>query len=212
MCSPGCCSGIVATNSARPFVNPAAILEKKAVREILGRGVLSIVEYGAGNLRNAFFLQQLGHEVAAVEISGTVDRFRSNYSRFDEQGGRLALWDKADGMAKFKGKHDVAIMTFVLETICDEAIRVKMLQDCRSRLRRGGRLILSVRGHQDVVTANGKGVACSDGFRTPARTFIRGFDLKELQKLLVVAGFSRMLPLHKPKTISPELLHVIAQQ
>jgi SAM-dependent methyltransferase len=211
MCNQGCCGQINPTNSARSFKQPAPILRKLKVLGLLNNTGASVIEYGSGNLRNARFLLRAGHPVAVVEIKTTVDRYKRQYAAFAARGGVCAVWGDREGRTKPANKYDCALMTFVLETICDPSVRIELLRHCRSRLKRGGKLILSVRGHKDVLTAFGKGAACNDGYTTPGKTFIRGFNLAELVSLLAAGGFNRVTPLHKAETLAPELVHVIAQ-
>ena len=72
--------GVVPQNSARIFSNPAPILRKPLVKELLqdnkGR---SVVELGAGCLRNALHLQELGFWVSVLEVGGMEERFPFQY-------------------------------------------------------------------------------------------------------------------------------------
>lgn len=210
MCNQGCCGQINPTNSARSFKRPAPILRKSRVLGLLRNTNTSVIEYGSGNLRNARFLLRAGHPVAVVEIKSTVDRYKRQYAAFLARGGVYAAWGDRAERTKL-AKYDCALITFVLETICDPSLRIELLKHCRSRLKRGGTLILSARGHKDVLTALGKGAVCSDGYKTPGKTFIRGFSLPELTSLLAAGGFMRVTSLHKAEMLAPELVHVIAQ-
>lgn len=211
MPSCACCKDIEAANSARPFKNPAPVLDKSAVLDLLGPGSRSIIEYGAGNLRNAHHLLGRGHRVAVVEIDSTIDRFRKKYQRFSRRGGSVVSWGKPETFRVLRTKFDLALITFVLETICNPRERTTLLRHCRKMLRSNGSLVLSIRGHRDVVAAGVSGQSCSDGYRTSGRTFIRGFDIKQVVDMLEQSGFTQVTPLHQRNLINPELIHVLAK-
>lgn len=123
-----------------------------------------MIEYGAGCLRNALHLQRRSFVVTVVEYQATRERFVQEYAKFARARGRFLEWPKEmDREPPKTVKYDLAVITFVIETICRPNQRIKLLQHCRRRLRATGALILSVRGIADVVTARSKGIPCSDG-------------------------------------------------
>lgn len=201
-----CCKRVIPQNAARMFSNPAPILHKPRVRQLLRQQKSGrVIEIGAGCLRNSLFLLKQGFRATAVDLPGMEDRFPKQYQRFRQRGGVVLL-----GQMSVHGQFDFGICTFVVETICDPAKRLRLLRDIVRKLSRYGFLILSTRGPADVVTAHAEGVRCSDGFLTPQRTFVRAFNRAQLRRLLRLAGFARVEFLHKPGINSPELLHVIA--
>jgi hypothetical protein len=212
-----CCSHVVGSNSARLFRCSAPILRKSAVQQLLadnhgGR----IVEIGAGCLRNALYLQHLGFRVTVVELPALRQRFYNYYRGFEAAGGGFVRWPEVRGAlagpptSSWRGPFDLAIMTFVIETICRPRLRLALLRECRTHLRQGGSLIISVRGLADVGTARAKGARCSDGYLTPLKTFIRPYDRPQLEQLLRGAGFRTVQFLHAANTVAPELLHAVA--
>jgi hypothetical protein len=206
----GCCAEVIASNSARPFRSPAPIVTSAAA-EILIRSASRAIEYGAGCLRNARYLQKRRLQVTVVEYPELQGRFPREYRLFLERGGRFVPF-RATAVSSDGGRgYDLAVMTYVLETICRPELRLQLLRDCRRRLHSSGALLLSVRGIADVVTAHARGRACSDGFLTPHRTFIRAFTCRDLEVLVQRAGFDDLAFLHRPETDSPELIHVIAR-
>ncbi len=188
------------------FFNPAPILQKRSVQDLLqSRKNGSVLEIGAGCLRNSLFLLNEGFRTTAVDLPGMENRFPKQYQRFRQRGGTV-LFDKLP----LRGDFDFGICTFVIETICDPVKRIRLVRNLVRKLAPHGILILSTRGPVDVVTAHAKGVKCSDGFLTPQRTFVRSYDRVQLARLLRSAGFARIEFLHKPGIKAPELLHVIA--
>ena len=205
-----CCADVLVANSARMFRTPAPILRSRAARDVLQPGQ-RVVEYGAGCLRNARYLQRLELAVTVIELPEVRDRFPRQYRQFLNRGGRFVSLGLSAKPSDGGRGYDVAVVTYVIETICQPALRERLLKDCLRRLRRGGTLLLSVRGISDVVTARAKGVPCSDGYVTPHRTFVRPFDRLGLSRLLSRAGFHRLTFLHRPHTPFPELIHVLAR-
>src|SRR5207247_1075500 len=151
------------------------------------------------------YLLSEGFKMTAVDLPGIEDRFPEQYRRFSRQGGTVLL-----GKLPISGHFDFGVCTFVLETICEPAKRINLLQNLACRLSRHGFLILSIRGLADVVTARAEGIKCSDGFLTPQRTFVRAYNAPQLLRLLRSAGFASIEVLHRPGIKAPELLHVIA--
>ena len=166
----------------------------------------TVLELGGGCLRNALYLQKLGCRVTVLEVSGVEERFPKEYCRFRRLGGIVVSTMPQTGL------FDIALATFVIETICAPRERKELLCRARVLLRPGGYLLLSVRGPADVLTAQGKGEACSDGFITPNRTFSRPYTRRQLSALLKDCGFRRQEYLHRKSTKAPELLHVIARE
>jgi SAM-dependent methyltransferase len=188
------------------FAVPAAILRKPRVQQLLAeRPNGTVVEFGAGCLRNSIYLLDAGFKVTALDLPGIQNRFREQYRRFTARGGKVMLGAFPKGR-----QFDFAVCTFVIETICQPTLRLRFLSSIRLLLRQNGFLLLSTRGPADVVTAHARGIRCSDGFLTPNRTFVRSFDVQQIIRLLRSAGFGSIDVLHKSGTRAPELVHVIA--
>jgi hypothetical protein len=217
---PHCCKRVLGQNAARMFKNPAPLLRKPAVRKFIEDRTGAVIEYGAGCLRNALFFQKRGWTVAVVELSGVRDRFPDQYERFAQAGGHLLEFTPGSARpvtcifspSKPPVKYDLAIMTFVVETLCRPAWRMALLRDCKARLKVRAVLLMSIRGVADVVTPFARGAPCSDGYLTPQKTFIRPYTCQQADRLLKSAGFKKVQFLHKAKTTAPELLHLTAQE
>lgn len=217
---PKCCESLVGENAARPFRRPAPIFARGQVRSLVRqlRAAAPIVEIGAGSLRNTLFLQQQGFRLTVVELPGIRQRFPKPYSAFERAGGHFvdtgstAPASTTGRYADWGGPFDVAVATFVVETICCPDRRLALLQRCRRSLNPQGALIIAVRGEADVVTATASGVRCSDGFLTPQKTFIRSFNRHQLRSLLERAGFASVEFLHGPKTMEPEYLYALGRR
>jgi len=133
------------------------------------------------------------------------ERFPEQYDEFARAGGKILK--NLAGPPRF----EIAILTFVVETICEPKERIGLLQAVRSHLRSGGTLVLSARGPRDLLTAQNKGVRCRDGYLTPNFSFARSYTRAQMEKVLRAAGFSTLQFLHKDSSKEPEYLHVIAR-
>lgn len=205
-----CCAGLNSANSARPFPSPARVLGNSKVHELLlERPRARILEIGAGCLRNAIHLQRQGFRVTVLESADVVARFPRQYADFERLGGTLVQTLRRPTLPR--GRFDFALATFVFETICNPAARLKLLETCRRALIPAGVLVVSVRGVSDVVTKFASGVRCSDGYITSNKTFVRSFTKRQLVGLLNSAGFERVELLHRASSSAPELVHAIAR-
>ena len=203
--SIGCCNAVIPTNAARPFPRYAAILDRPRVRHILAeRAGGHVLEVGAGCLRNSLYLQRSGFNVSILEIKGIEGRFPEKYQQFRQSGGQ------ALSSLGHAATYDIALATFVFETICRPRTRIDLLRAVVRCLKPSSPLIVSTRGPGDIVTARASGIPCSDGFLTPTRTFSRSFTREQLSKLLKRAGFPRVEFLHGPMTLAPEYLFAAA--
>jgi len=188
------------------FRNPAPILSIGAVRNLLsGPNPKTILEVGAGCLRNALFLLRTGHRVSVLEVPRMGERFREQYEEFAAAGGKILK--NLVGSPRF----EIVLITFVVETICEPRERMALLRSVASQLKQGGSLILSARGPRDLLTAQNMGIRCRDGYLTPNFSFARSYTRAQMGRLLRAAGFSESKFLHKDSSKEPEYLHVIAR-
>ena len=158
----GCCQKCRPLNSARMFKNPAPILRRPLVQTLLGqRRGCRVIEIGAGCLRNSLFLLKAGFNVSVLDVPGMEERFPKNFAEFRKRGGSVV------SRLSQHTKYELALATFVVETICDKRTRREIMRRlCRS-LKNSGCLLISARGPTDLVTAHEKGKRCSDGYLTP---------------------------------------------
>jgi len=203
----GCCKEVRPENAARMFRNPAPVLLNGAVARLLnGQRPMSILEVGAGCLRNALYLLKMGHSVSVLEVPRMEQRFPEQYQLFRKLGGTLLK--NLSRAPSF----EVAILTFVVETICSPHERVGLLRAVCAHLKSGGALVLSARGPRDLLTAKNQGIRCGDGYLTPNRSFARSYTRRQMERLLRSAGFPNLYFLHKSSSKEPEYLHVLASK
>jgi hypothetical protein len=202
-----CCEKCRPLNSARMFKNPAPLLQTHAVRALLKQKQGSrLIEIGAGCLRNSFFFLKLGFKVTVLEVPNMDIRFPENFARFRNLGGTTTT------RLPKKRQFELAVATFVIETICDKKERAQIVRGLCECLHFSGCLLISVRGPSDLVTAHHSGMRCSDGYLTPGYTFARSYTRIQLRRLLTYNGFRTIEFLHRDATESPELLHAIARR
>jgi len=187
-------------NAARRFSEPA-----KVVKTIVSRGMVpagsNVLEVGAGCLRNASFLIDLGCQVTVVECKEIQARFQSEYTAFLNRGGLLV---EAVPDLTF----DVVLATFVLETICPAEKRYALLRQMVRALRQGGVMALALRGVSDVKTAKARGRPYLDGYITPAKTFIRPYTVPEIRDIMSSCGLSKVEVLARVE--APQIVNLIA--
>jgi hypothetical protein len=200
------CKEVVPINAARQFRNPAPILlNPKVQRLIKSTPKATVVELGGGCLRNALYLQTLGFSVTVVEVRGIEDRFPDAYQRFRQLGGCVCYEVPKQQFAW-------AICTFVIETICKPAARAALIRRTCEQLEDDGRLVMSVRGPRDLLTAINNGQRLSDGFITPGKSFSRHYTPAQLRRFLRSCGFLAFDFLHRKASLEPELVHVLANK
>lgn len=201
-----CCSDVRPQNSARTFSNPAEIV-RRAVDDGFVDKNQRILEIGSGCLRNSGFLLNHGMQASVRELPEVIGRYQEIYDQFVRKGGKLLAHD-----SKIAESYDVVLSTFTLETICRKTERLKLLQDLTIHLRRGGRLILAVRGPKDVKTAAAKGRRCGDGYITPGKTFVKPYTVKELTSILHKRGLSILKIYGGSRRNEPQIIEIVAER
>ena len=201
-----CRRRLVPSNSAANFVNPALAVVRGVERRVLDAGK-SVLEFGAGNLRNALYVLSSvpGVRYYAFEIPQTVARFSDHYAQFREAGGHLL------DEAYLDHEFDCVICTFVLETICPESRRLHCLFSLAAVLGEKGALVASFRGHTGVRGTTYDECPAGEGFVTANRTFVRPHSVSEVNELLCEGGFGSVELLQKYRVDRPENIHVLAR-
>ncbi len=201
----GCASKLVTSNSARNFEQPALSIRRAINKGIICPGT-KVLEIGAGNLRNMFFILQNVDSVHlhVRENDKTIQRFKERYLLFKRRGGRIL-----DRVLK-KRIYDVVLCTFVLETICPEAKRNFYLKLIKSSLKKSGILIASFRGQGGVVGNKYQLCPQKDGLISPLHTFIKPHSISSLKNFLNACGFKNIVMLQKYRVDSPKNIHFAA--
>lgn len=201
-----CCQGVRHENSATRFRGPVALVKKCLKGGLLDDKEASILEIGAGCLRNLRFLQSEGfRNLTAVEINKTVERFPREYSLFLKRGGRFLP------TIPRRERFDHILVTFVLETICPAESRLNLIRDFSMSLKRNGTLLISVRGPKDIRATNL--VRCRHevyGFATTKHTFIRRYTVNEIIQLLTRLGLPNVSSSNRVQ--EPRIIQIIARK
>lgn len=201
-----CRSSLKPWNTATNFSGPSL-----SVKFAVNTGIISpdtsVLEFGSGNLRNALYTLRMLPEVQynVVEIAEVIDRFRNNYTDFEQLGGFIL-----QGLPP-KRTFDVIVCTFVLETICPSSKRVQTLQLIAEKLKERGTLLASFRGWPGVKGTKYKQCQAREGFITPLKTFVKPFSLPEVEELLHDSGFNNIETIKKYRTMSPQNIHILAK-
>jgi hypothetical protein len=167
---------------------------------------LSVLEIGAGNLRNYRFIKEKAElaSYSVLEKESTRDRFPLEYSTFQRDGGILVA--KPENSRKF----NTLVCTFVLETICPATKRADLLRDAVTNLQDGGILIASLRGYSGVFGTKYRRCPLGEGYISPLLTFIKPFSIDEAVGLILGSGLSAIRLLQKYKVGCPDNIHILA--
>lgn len=190
--------------SATGFPNPAESVTRAGELDVISANQ-TYFEVGGGNLRNALFVQQeFGpRRMVVVEQQSVVSRFASAYKQFRRSGGTVAH-------ELPRGRFDVVVVTYVLETICPPCDRERLLTRIANAMGPHSRLILSVRGYPGIRGRYYKRCPHSDGSITPRGAFVRGYSIRELEIFLDRHGLA-FEPLQRYRCEAPENIHGIAK-
>jgi hypothetical protein len=200
-----CRSSLRPWNAATNFLTPAFSV-KAAVDTGIIAPPLHVLEFGAGNLRNALYVTGKFPDIryTVIERQEAISRFHGNYVEFKKRGGQL-LQEVSDDLVV-----DVIVCTFVLETICPSSQRLSILLSIKQALGKTGILVASFRGYKGIRGTKYERCPAGEGFVTPLKTFIRGFSVTEVNEFLEDAGFINVETLKKYRVVSPENIHIKA--
>lgn len=101
---------------------------------------VNVLDYGAGNLRNALFLAGKGFRVVAADLPQQVEKLRGSRELFHLE--RLLAIDELAGK---RLDVDLVLSTYVFNIIMSSAERQRYLQTAVANLRTGGYLLMEVR-------------------------------------------------------------------
>ena len=166
----------------------------------------SILEIGAGNLRNYRFIRDKAKlaSYSVLEKESTRDRFPREYSAFQSEGGILVA------RPENSRRYDTLVCTFVLETICPATKRAALLKDAVTNLQDGGILIVSLRGYSGVFGTKYRRCPLGEGYISPILTFIKPFTIAEAVGLILGSGLSAIKLLQEYRVACPDNIHILA--
>jgi hypothetical protein len=149
-----------------------------AERELLTPAGAALV-FGAGLLTEALDLSARGWSVDALETTASVERRIELYAGFGAREGCRVITSFAQARARYQ----LVVVTHVLEFIESVKERNDVLAELAHRLRRDGRMLLSLRGWSDVRAARSQ-IARGDGIVTGLGTWTRGYTVAQARNLL----------------------------
>lgn len=142
----------------------------------------------------------------ALETPTSVERRTDLYEAFASHDGCRVITQLSQGRSKYA----LVVVTHVIEFIEDLDGRTEMLTGLSRRLRRDGRLLLSLRGWSDVRAAKTQ-LPRGDGIVTGLGTWTRGYTVAEAQALLASANLEIEQTPH-PRSKTPEQVRVVCRR
>ncbi len=199
-----CARNLVRSNSSSNFINPTLSVLTSIKKNLIKPGQ-NILEIGAGNLRNILFIADniKGTKLYVYELEETINRFKYNYLRFVRKGGTIIK-------SFHNNRFDIIICTFVLETICPNLEREKMLTIIHDSLKNGGLFIASFRGYSGVRGKKYINCPLNEGLISPRKTFVKPYSLEEVSNFLKSSGFKDIQFMQRYKVNNPKNIHLIA--
>lgn len=187
------------TLSAPRFLDHVSVLPD-ALAFLKDEKIDSVLDFGAGKLRNAMYLLKQGYKVHAVE-------YERQFTQYPVSKTQLAT---AKAYANFKQlifpdqfiackeRFDLALLSNVVTIIPSARHRHLILKYCREKVRRSGFLLwISQRGdtHYKDRLVNKIGDGFLIGAHRERATFYREFTAGEVDHLMQKAGFTLVKPL-----------------
>jgi len=146
------------------------------------RQASTVLDYGAGKLRNALYLADQGFSVYAADLPEQVSRFR-----VCPAVNRLAGILEVGELPGSRLNVDLVLSTYVFNIITEGAERQRYLDNTVANLRPGGYLLIELRCRRPHGTC---GQGCPDYFNS--QECAKTFSHEELDRLLVPRGFRRL--------------------
>jgi SAM-dependent methyltransferase len=184
------------TLSAPRYLKPVSILPDVLayLRTEKKIGIKSVLDFGAGKLRNARYLVKHGYEVYAVE-------FEAQFKQYDLSAKQLSEANKNANFREliFPGefkkcgkKFDLVLLSNVIHIIPAPKHRVMVLRLCADKLRDGGYL-LWISQYGDTHYKDRLVHKIGDGFLLHVggerSTFYREFSSAEIDGMVTRRGF-----------------------
>jgi hypothetical protein len=172
------------------------------LKEVLGQvlrdrtlGIQTIVDFGAGNLKNEQFMLSYGKDVTAVEFKktsyGTIAR--ENLGICMRYGSTFTLMDPEQFVSD-GGSFDMALLANVVQTVPLASERMSIMKLLHQKLEDSGYLLWFAQKHAGSYKERmAAGKTCEDGVwmgdGRPRQTFYRYFTPEEAVTLAHDSGF-----------------------
>ncbi len=146
------------------------------------RKAYKVLDYGAGNLRNASFLAQEGFNVYAADLPEQLRRVRNGAGT-----NRLLGLVEVGKLNQTNLNVDVVISTFVFTIIPDPAERKRYLDNIVMNLRPGGYLLIETRCRELL-----KSVECDNAAQHRCLFCAGSYSRGELDQIMAGYGFKQL--------------------
>lgn len=160
----------------------AAISVSKYLEFFRKKEVRSVLDYGAGTLRNSAFMAEAGFRVYAADLPVQVARIMRMAN-----ATKLAGVLDVDALADGKLEVDLVLSSYVLNIIPDGTERSRYLKNIVLNLRPEGYLLVEVRCRAAAPECSS---GCAHGTRCP--NCIKTYSHLELDQLVESQGFRRV--------------------
>ncbi len=142
----------------------------------------TVLDYGAGKLRNALYLAAEGFSVYAADLPEQVNRFRV-CPAISRLAGVLEVGELPDSRLNV----DLVLSTYVFNIIVGNAERQSYLDNIVANLRPGGYLLIELRCRRSHGEC---GQGCPEYFKGQECT--KTYSHEELDQILIPRGFRRL--------------------
>ncbi len=189
------------TGSAPSFSSPGIALKSALARALKAAGVSTedtILDFGAGKLRNAIFLLEKGYRVCAVEFAqqfSNSEIARENLARAQSEfKDRFSKLVYPHAFEASRQRFKLILLINVINIMPVPAERDYVLALCNQRLADSGRLLwYTQRGDAHYQQRLNPQYQLGDGVyvgrTTYHKTFYREYEVKDIDALLRRAGF-----------------------
>lgn len=164
-------------------INRGVSMSCRMIIEELSKKQTDILDYGAGKLRNAKYLNSKG---LCVDVLDTpIQTSKWSYGDFYEVG---FIYDDAKKITK---TYDAILCSFVLNVLPDRKERLSVLNNIKNLLDESGVAVVETRSG-DTISSSKTAQPYKDGFlmgRGKIKTFQKSIDVNELVEMSMDAGF-----------------------
>jgi methyltransferase family protein len=210
------------TRSAPPFATPGKTLTGALAQVIAKAGLpkdSTILDFGAGKLRNALHLLNAGYEVCGVEYKQLFDdspqasAALSKAMKYRRRFSRLLFPHE---FVRSTRRFDLVLLINVLNIMPVPAERLVVLQLCHEKLKVGGHLLwYTQRGDRTYISRMTPAYAIGDGYfvgrNARFKTFYREFTVADIDQMLAAAGFELVAPIDATARNQARLYRRLAQ-
>jgi SAM-dependent methyltransferase len=166
--------------------------------EFRKREFTDILDFGAGKLRNSFYLTRKGFKVRAVEFKEAFDTpvAKKRLARAERSKGLFILRYPTEFL-EFSGFVDAIILVNVANVVPEPSDRDRILKECAARLKKGGLLLwMSQHGEPHYRPGVTQRLRLNDGWcyglHRRYQSFYREYKIPEIRSLVPKFGFTEL--------------------